>query len=98
LDEKNNQVIVLGSDLANRLFGNVDPIGKSVRVKMCHFKSLASWNRKVPFGTNQDDTAFVPLTTLANRIVGRRTSPYGVQLTISISAKTKQVWSRPVSN
>jgi putative ABC transport system permease protein len=87
--KRNNQVIVLGSDLANRLFGSVDPIGQSVRVKNVSFQVIGIMESKGSFlGTNQDDTAFVPLTTLANRLVGRRTSPYGVQLTfISISAK-----------
>jgi putative ABC transport system permease protein len=89
--KRNNQVIVLGSDLANRLFGNIDPIGKSVRVKNVSFQVIGIMESKGSFlGTNQDDTAFVPLTTLANRLVGRRSSPYGVQLTfISISAKNE---------
>ena len=87
--KKNNQVIVLGPDLANRLFGNVDPIGESVRVKNVSFQVIGVMESKGSFlGTNQDDTAFVPLTTLANRVVGRRRSPYGVQVTfISVSAK-----------
>lgn len=86
---RNNQVIVLGSDLANRLFGNVDPISQSVRVKNVSFQVIGVMESKGSFlGTNQDDTAFVPLTTLANRVAGRRRSPYGVQISfISISAK-----------
>lgn len=86
--KRNNQVVVLGSDLANRLFGQIDPIGQSVRVKNVSFQVVGVMESKGSFiGTNQDDTAFVPLTTLANRIVGR-TSPYGLQLTfISIAAR-----------
>jgi len=43
-----------------------------VRVKKCHFKSLASWNRKVPNqpGRYRFCAAYYP----GNRIVGRRTS------------------------
>jgi ABC-type antimicrobial peptide transport system, permease component len=38
-------------------------------------------------GNNQDDAAYIPITTHANRLTGR-TSPYGLDLTfISISAK-----------
>ncbi len=38
-------------------------------------------------GNNQDDAAYVPITTHANRLTGR-TSPYGLDLTfISIAAK-----------
>lgn len=87
--KRNNQVIVLGSDLATRLFSNTDPIGKSVRVKNVSFQVVGIMAAKGSFlGTNQDDAAFVPLSTLANRVVGRRRSPYGVQVSfISISAK-----------
>ena len=39
------------------------------------------------FGTNQDETIYVPLTTMSNQIVGK-TSQYGVELTfISVAAK-----------
>ncbi|GAC1465358.1 MAG: hypothetical protein NVSMB70_11210 [Chamaesiphon sp.] len=39
------------------------------------------------FGTNQDDTAYIPITTMANRLVGR-TSPYGIEVSfISVEAK-----------
>ncbi len=87
--KRNNPVIVLGPELATKLFGNVDSIGKLVRVKNVSFQVIGIMESKGSFlGTNQDDTAFVPLTTLANRLVGRRNSPYGVQLTfISVSAK-----------
>ncbi len=87
--KRNNQVITLGSDLAKRLFGNADPIGQSVRVRNVSFQVVGIMASKGSFlGTNQDDTAFVPITTAANRLVGRRSSPYGVQVTfISIAAK-----------
>lgn len=87
--KRNNLVVVLGSELANKLFGSTDPIGKSVRVRNVSFQVIGILDSKGSFlGTNQDDTAIVPLTTLANRIVGRRRSPYGIQLTfISVSAK-----------
>ena len=40
-------------------------------------------------GNNQDDTAFIPLTTMANQIVGK-TSPFGLEISfISVSAKDK---------
>jgi putative ABC transport system permease protein len=75
--------------LVTKLFGNTDPIGKSVRVKNASFQVIGIMEAKGSFlGTNQDDTAFVPLTTLANRLVGRRNSPYGIQVTfISVAAK-----------
>src|SRR5919202_3749014 len=88
--ERNNQVVALGADLAEKLFGNSDPIGQTVRIKNASFQVIGVMVPKGAFlGDNQDDTAFIPLTTMANRIVGR-TSPYGLELTfISATAKNQ---------
>jgi putative ABC transport system permease protein len=88
--ERNNQVVALGADLAEKLFGNSDPIGQTVRIKNASFQVIGVMVPKGAFlGDNQDDTAFIPLTTMANRLVGR-TSPYGLELTfISVTAKNQ---------
>lgn len=88
--ERNAQVVALGSDLANRFFGNQDPIGQEIRIKGVTFRVIGVLQPKGAFlGNNQDDAAYVPITTLANRLTGR-TSPYGLDLTfISISAKNE---------
>jgi putative ABC transport system permease protein len=88
--ERNTQVVALGSDLANRFFGNQDPIGQEIRIKGVTFRVIGVLQPKGAFlGNNQDDAAYVPITTLANRLTGR-TSPYGLDLTfISISAKNE---------
>jgi putative ABC transport system permease protein len=88
--ERNNQVVALGSDLADKLFGNTDPIGQTMRIKNVSFQVIGVMEPKGAFlGDNQDDAAFIPLTTMANRLVGR-TSPYGMELTfISVSAKNQ---------
>jgi putative ABC transport system permease protein len=89
--ETNAQVVALGSDLANRFFGGRDPIGEEIRIKNVTFRVIGVLQPKGAFlGNNQDDTAMVPLTTLANRLTGR-TSPYGLDLTfISASAKNQE--------
>ncbi|PSB00532.1 ABC transporter permease [Merismopedia glauca] len=83
-----NQVVVLGSYTADRLFGNQDPIGKKIRVKNLTFEVIGFMKSKGSFlGNNQDDSLFIPITTMANRIVGR-SSPYGLLVTsIAMSAK-----------
>lgn len=88
--ERNNQVVALGADVAEKLFGNSDPIGQTIRIKNASFQVIGVMEPKGAFlGDNQDDTAFIPLTTMANRIVGR-TSPYGLELTfISATAKNQ---------
>jgi putative ABC transport system permease protein len=89
--KKNNQVVALGSDLATKLFGNSDPVGQRLRIKNISFLVIGVMQPKgSSFGTNQDDTAFLPLTTMANRIVGR-TSPYGTEVSfISVAAKNAE--------
>jgi putative ABC transport system permease protein len=86
--KRDGLVIILGSDLAKRLFGNSDPIKQQVRIKNLSFKVIGVMQPKGSFlGSNLDDCAFVPITTMANRLVGK-TSPYGTELTyIAVSAK-----------
>jgi len=86
--ERNNLVVALGSDLATRFFGNRDPIGEEIRIKDVTFRVIGVLQAKGSFlGSNQDDAAYVPLTTVYNRLTGR-TSPFGLDLTfISIAAK-----------
>ncbi|WP_040484704.1 ABC transporter permease [Lyngbya aestuarii] len=86
--KRNEQIVVLGSELAEQLFGNEDPLGKQVRLKDISLQVVGVMQPKgSTFGTNQDMNAFIPITTMANRIVGE-TSPYGTQVTfISVSIK-----------
>lgn len=86
--KSNNQVTVLGTDVVTKLFGNKNPIGQRIRVRNLSFEVIGIMKAKGSFlGSNQDNTVFIPLTTMANRINGR-TSPYGLQLSfISVSAK-----------
>jgi len=92
LDLKRDALVVtLGSDLAQRLFGNINPLGQQLRLNNLSFQVIGIMAPKgSSLGSNQDDTAFIPLTTMANRLVGK-TSPYGVELTfISVSAKNEE--------
>lgn len=88
--DRNNPVVALGPDLAKRLFGSIDPIGQTVRIKNVSFQVIGVMAPKGSFlGENQDENAFIPLTTMANRLVGR-TSPYGLEVSvIAVSAKSQ---------
>jgi putative ABC transport system permease protein len=89
---QNNQVVVLGSELAENLFGNTNPLGEQVRVKNVSMKVIGVFAPKgTSFGTNYDNSAVVPIATMANRIVGRK-SPYGLAVTsiyVSITDESK---------
>ncbi|AVZ29908.1 ABC transporter permease [Nodularia spumigena] len=89
--KRNNQVVVLGADLAERLFGNSNPQGQQLRIKNASFQVIGVLESKGSnLGVNYDEAALIPLITMANRIVGR-TSPYGLELTyIVVSAKNAE--------
>lgn len=85
---RNKKVVVLGSEIAEDFFPNENPIGKRLRIKNVSFEVIGVMEAKGSFlGTNQDETLYIPLTTMANQIVGK-TSSYGLELSfISISAR-----------
>jgi putative ABC transport system permease protein len=83
---RSNQVVVLGADLAERLFGSIDPIGQQLRIKNVSFQVIGLLEAKGSnLGVDYDDAALIPITTMANRISGR-TSPYGIELTYLVAA------------
>ncbi|MBD1834090.1 ABC transporter permease [Cyanobacteria bacterium FACHB-472] len=86
--KRSNQVVMLGPELAKKLFDNQNPIGEQLRIKNLSFQVVGIMKAKgSALGDNPDETVYVPITTVANRIVGR-TSPYGLEITaISLSAK-----------
>ena len=86
--KQSNQVVVLGSELAQKLFGNTNPLAQQVRIQNVSVKVIGVLAPKgTSFGTNFDNSAAVPIATMANRIVGRK-SPYGLAVTsIFISIK-----------
>ncbi len=88
---RQNRVVVLGSDMANKLFVRQNPIGEQIRIKNITFEVIGVLKEKGAFlGNNQDETAIIPISTMANRVVGQR-SPYGVPLTfISIAANDQE--------
>lgn len=78
--KRNNQVVILGADLAERLFSNSNPVGEQVRIKNASFQVIGVLASKGSnLGVNYDEAALIPFMTMANRIVGR-TSPYGLEV------------------
>lgn len=86
--KRTTRVAALGAELAQKLFGNEDPLGKQVRVRNVSFEVVGIMKEKGSFlGQNQDDAIYLPLTTMANQLIGR-TSPYGTEVSfIAVSAK-----------
>ncbi len=85
--KRNQRVAVLGPEVADKLFPQQDSLGKQIRIKDISFEVIGIMEAKGSFlGTNQDTTVYIPLTTMANQIVGND-SPYGTQVTfIAVTA------------
>ncbi len=89
--KRNNRVIVLGSEIATKFFPNRDALGKQLRIKNISFEVIGILESKGAFlGTNQDTNVYIPLTTMANQIVGNN-SPFGTEVSfISATATGEQ--------
>jgi putative ABC transport system permease protein len=76
--KRSNQVVVLGEELAERLFGTRNPVGEQLRIKNASFQIIGVLEGKgSSVGADYDEAALIPITTSANRLVGRN-SPYGI--------------------
>ena len=68
------KVAVLGSIVRDELFGRgVDPVGATVRVRNQVFRVIGVMTAKGSgtFGEDQDDTIFIPYTTMQKKLLGR---------------------------
>jgi len=81
-------VVALGPDLRTKLFPTGDAIGQKVRIGSQAFEVIGVMAPKgAVFGSNQDENAYIPLSTMVNRLTGRDPT-YGISLSfISVEAK-----------
>lgn len=65
------KVALLGSTVATELFGDVDPVGKVIRVGNIPFKVIGLLSTKGQTGPfDQDDLIFIPITTAQKKVFG----------------------------
>jgi putative ABC transport system permease protein len=70
--QHNARVCVIGQDLVEKLFPNVDPLEKEIELAGLPFRVIGVMERVgSTFGQSQDNFAFVPLTTLRSTWVTR---------------------------
>ena len=71
-DIKNSaKVAVIGSTVASELFGDLDPIGRIMRVGGIPFKVIGTLKSKGSMGPmDQDDLIFIPITTAQKKVFG----------------------------
>jgi putative ABC transport system permease protein len=87
--KRNSRVITLGSSITKDLFPQGNALGQTVRIRGTSYEVIGIMAEKGAFlGTNQDDTIFLPITTMTNRLTGK-TSPYGIAIAvINVSANS----------
>lgn len=73
-DLKNaNKVAILGQTVVKELFGDIDPLGKTIRVKGIPFTvigALTARGQSGP-GQDQDDMIYLPLSTVQKKFPAR---------------------------
>jgi putative ABC transport system permease protein len=82
---------VIGPDLAFKMFGNRPAVGRVLRIRNLPFEVIGVLEPKgAVFGQNQDENAYIPLTTMVSQLSGRDPT-YGVSLNfISVEARDEQ--------
>lgn len=90
-DMKNStKVAVLGSTVVTNLFGDLDPVGKTIRIAGLPFKVVGILKSKGQSGMGQDkdDTILIPLSTGQKKLFG--TDFPGVVKFINVQAKDEE--------
>lgn len=81
-------VVVIGPDLQEKLLPTGEPLGRQLRLRDKSFEVIGVLAPKgAVFGSNQDEAAYIPLTTMVSQLSGRDPT-FGVSLTfISVEAR-----------
>ena len=84
-------VAVVGPDLGKKMFPGKAPVGRQLRIRNQLFEVIGVLEPKgAVFGQNQDENAYVPLSTMVSKLSGRDPT-YGVSLNfISVEARDEQ--------
>ena len=86
--ESARNVVVIGPDLRNKLMPVGSALGRSLRIRDQSFTVIGVLKPKgAVFGSNQDENAYIPITTMISKLSGRDPT-YGVSLSfISVEAR-----------
>ncbi len=88
------KVCILGQTVVDKLFGGMDPLNQTVRIKKVPFTVIGVLDSKGQsvIGQDQDDVIFIPLTTAQKRIFG--TTLPGMVRTIAVKARSSDDLTR----
>ncbi len=91
-DVKNNtKVAIIGSTIATELFGDMNPLNKTMRIGNVPFKVIGLLKTKGQsgMGMDQDDLVFIPVTTAQKKVFG--TDYPGTVKMINVKAQNSDV-------
>lgn len=69
-DTGGDQVVILGSKIANDLFGQDEPTGKLIRVGDLNFQVIGVYEPRGGFGGDEDSMLYMPLNTAQKKVLG----------------------------
>ncbi len=74
-DRAKRNVVVLGQDVVDNLFGGDDPVGKTIKIGSANFRVVGVLEKKGAGGGffSQDDTALIPINTMYVRFRHQKT-------------------------
>ena len=91
---RRDMVIVLGSKVAEELFGNEDPVGKQVKIRDKRFTIIGVMEPRgmSMFGISWDELVVTPITTFQARLFSQKT-PSGDDAVQQITAQIDSGWT-----
>ena len=84
-----NKVALLGKTVVDNLFGDVDPVGQSIRIKNVPFLVVGVLSPKgqSPTGQDQDDIILLPISTAKRKVIGTKSANADTVDSIIMQAK-----------
>jgi putative ABC transport system permease protein len=84
-----NKVALLGKTVVNNLFGDSDPVGRSLRIKNVPFTVVGVLDPKgqSPTGQDQDDVILLPILTAKRKVIGPKSANADAVDSIIMKAK-----------
>ncbi|OHV72727.1 ABC transporter permease [Ensifer sp. LCM 4579] len=86
------KVVMLGATTAEKVFGDADPIGQTIRVNQLPMEVIGLLARKgqTMDGSDLDDVGVVPLSTARDQLFGRSTAKTRSVSMITVKAESEQ--------
>ena len=69
---KREKMALMGTTVVRQLFGDVSPVGATIKINRVNFQVIGVLSEKGAFGPmDQDDTILIPITTAMYRLLGK---------------------------